>query len=66
MKNTVFQFVLFYNPSIDKKDDRVPQIIETGFVFADHAEKAKLIASRKLTSEWDSCINDIEVLVRPF
>lgn len=66
MKNTVFQFVLFYNPSVDKKDDRVPQIIETGFLVATNAEKAKLMATRKLTSEWDSCINDIEVLVRPF
>lgn len=67
MKNTVFQYVLFFNPtSKDLLDGRKPRIIEHGFVVAPDTERAKLIATRKLSTDWDSLINDIEVLVRPF
>lgn len=62
--NTVFQFVLFYNPSEESKN--FPEIIDTGFVIASDAEKAKLLAARKLDAEWDARINEVEVLVRPF
>lgn len=67
MKSTVFQYVLFFNPtSKDLLDEMGPRIIEHGFVAAADPERAKLIAARKLSADWDSLINDIEVLVRPF
>lgn len=66
MKNKVFQFVLFYNPEVDSESTVTPAIIVTDLVVAPDTEKAKLLASRKLPAEWESKINDVEVLVRPF
>jgi len=65
--NTVYQFVLFYNPtSKELHEETSPEIIDSGFVIAPDVERAKLIASRKLTADWDAFITDIQVLVRPF
>lgn len=58
--NSVFQYVLFYN------SETKPEVIEHGFVVASSAEQAKLIAARKLDASWDTRLNEVEVLVRPF
>jgi hypothetical protein len=66
MKSQVFQFVLFYNPEVDKDSVKRPSIVESGMVIAPNAEKAKLLASRKIPVNMEAEISDIEVLVRPF
>lgn len=61
MKNSVFQYVLFYNPT-----EGATEIISSGFITAPNQDRARLLASRRLESRWDDKINDVEVLVRPF
>lgn len=58
--NSVFQYVLFHNSETESA------VIEHGFVVASSAEQAKLIAARKLDASWDTHLNEVEVLVRPF
>lgn len=61
MSHTVFQYVLLHNPKEQK-----PSIIDNGFVVAQSIEKARIIASRKLSENWETEFDNIEVLVRPF
>lgn len=66
-KKQVFQFVIFYNPTTDTKDPTdVAEIVQQGFIVATDAEKAKLLASRRIPEKFESKIADVEVLVRPF
>ena len=65
-KSQVFQYVLFFNPEKNGKDSETPELIANGFVIARDAEKARVLAARMLDAKWETKIDDVEVLVRPF
>ena len=65
-KSQVFQYVLFFNPEKNGKDSEIPALIANGFVIAKDAEKARVLAARMLDAKWETKIDDVEVLVRPF
>lgn len=64
---SVYEYVVYFVPTREQREEGYdPEIIEVGQTLASNEEKARMFATRQLSSEWDDKLDQITVLVRPF
>lgn len=64
---SVWEYVVFVNPTKEQREEGYEaEIISTGQLLAQSEEKARMMAIREISSEWDDLLDQVTVLVRSF